>query len=219
MQLSNATSNVTLLDGTKLSFEEAGGTNFSSFVAGAQTSDINYTLPLTAPAAGQVLTATNVTGPSPFAVELGWASPSSNAVTIKEVAADATSNSTTTYNTLTDLTTAVTANTDYQFELTFTADAEDNGDEMDVQFSFPSGSISYTVVCLTNNVGGEMATQDASPKVVQDLNTQGADRIWKISGYLKIGATAGNLEVAFKKNAGNAIDDVRIFAGAFLAVR
>ena len=175
MQLSNATSNVTLLDGTKLSFEEAGGTNFSSFVAGAQTSDINYTLPLTAPAAGQVLTATGVTGPSPFAVTLGWGS-SGSAVTVKEVAADATNTSTTVYSTLSDLTTAVSANTDYQFELSFSADAQNNGDEMDLQFTFPSGTITYTVMCLSNNVDYEIATLDASPAVVQDLNTQGTTR-------------------------------------------
>ena len=218
MQLSNATSNVTLLDGTKLSFEEAGGTNFSSFVAGAQTSDINYTLPTTEPAAGQVLTATNVTGPSPFAVTLGWGS-SGSAVTVKEVAADATNTSTTVYSTLSDLTTAVSANTDYQFELSFSADAQNNGDEMDLQFTFPSGTITYTVMCLSNNVDYEIATLDASPAVVQDLNTQGTARFWKINGVVKIGATGGNLKLAFKKNAGNATNQVRIFGGAYLSLR
>ena len=48
-------------------------TNFSSFAAGVQSADINYTLPTSQPAANQVLTATAITGAGPYAVTLGWA--------------------------------------------------------------------------------------------------------------------------------------------------
>jgi len=56
-----------------------GTTNYSSFQAGSQTSDINYTLPASQPATGQVLSATAITGAGPYAVTLGWANGGGNA--------------------------------------------------------------------------------------------------------------------------------------------
>jgi hypothetical protein len=50
----------------------AAGINYSSFQAGAQSADFNYTLPTTIPTAGQVLTASAVAAP---AVTLSWTSP------------------------------------------------------------------------------------------------------------------------------------------------
>ncbi len=53
-------------------------TNFSSFVAGAQSTDINYTLPTAQPTANQVLTATAISGTGPYAVTLGWTANGGN---------------------------------------------------------------------------------------------------------------------------------------------
>lgn len=69
LTLDDATATVTVNNGGQLRFEEAGGTNFSAFVAGAQTADITYRLPLTVPTANQVLRA-NATSPT----DLEWAS-------------------------------------------------------------------------------------------------------------------------------------------------
>lgn len=49
-----------------------GSTNYSSFQAGSQSADFNYTLPTTIPSAGQVLTASAVSAP---AVTLSWTTP------------------------------------------------------------------------------------------------------------------------------------------------
>jgi hypothetical protein len=63
--------------GKQLSFLGTGvGAGTSTFQAGAQsTNTYNYTLPVTTPSANQVLTATAVSGATPYAVTLAWASP------------------------------------------------------------------------------------------------------------------------------------------------
>ena len=53
------------------------GTNYSSFKAGVQSTDLLYTLPTSAPTLNQVLSATAITGSGPYAVTLGWADPGS----------------------------------------------------------------------------------------------------------------------------------------------
>ncbi len=47
-------------------------TNFSSFKAGTQASDIIYILPTSQPTANQVLSATSITGSGPYTIGLGW---------------------------------------------------------------------------------------------------------------------------------------------------
>lgn len=51
------------------------GTNYTAFIAGAQTNNIIYTLPSTEPSANQILSATAVSGSGPYNVTLGWAAP------------------------------------------------------------------------------------------------------------------------------------------------
>lgn len=66
-----------------LRFYEANGTtgafpgsaNYSAFRAGAQSADIVYILPTTAPATGQVLSASSVAAGPPVAVTLAWTNP------------------------------------------------------------------------------------------------------------------------------------------------
>ena len=198
LQLSNATSNVTLLDGTKLSFEETGGTDVSSFVAGAQTSDINYTLPTTGPVAGQVLTATGVLGND---VTLGW-SASNPSVVSKVVSADVNNTSNVTWVTLTDLTTALDANRVYRFDLTFSVSVVTNADDIDIQVSFPTGA---TTTCHMNRIDGATNTQvyanAASPISSLDLEVGTTATFFRVTGIIVTGGTAGNLTVDFKKNA------------------
>lgn len=68
LTLDDALAAVTVNNGGQLRLEEAGGPNYSAFVAGAQTADITYRLPITAPTALQVLRA-NSTTPT----DLEWA--------------------------------------------------------------------------------------------------------------------------------------------------
>lgn len=49
-------------------------TDYTAFKAGTQSTDITYTLPTTQPSAGQVLSATSVTGSGPYSVAMGWSS-------------------------------------------------------------------------------------------------------------------------------------------------
>lgn len=64
---------VGVANGKQLRFVEPGSTNFNSFQTASQTIDVQYTLPTTQPAAGQVLQATAVSGSGPYNVTLAWA--------------------------------------------------------------------------------------------------------------------------------------------------
>lgn len=65
--------NLTLSGANKVLTLTGDGTGVSSFTTGVQgATTYNYTLPVTTPTANQVLTATAISGASPFAVTLGW---------------------------------------------------------------------------------------------------------------------------------------------------
>jgi hypothetical protein len=69
----STTSNLTLSGANKTLTLTGNGAGVSSFVAGAQGStNLNYTLPTSAPSANQVLTATSVSGSN---VTFGWSTP------------------------------------------------------------------------------------------------------------------------------------------------
>lgn len=224
MQLSNATSNVTLLDGTKLSFEETGGSNVSSFVAGAQSDDINYTLPTAAPAAGQVLTATNVTGPSPFAVTLGWENAIVTPV-FKETTTDAATVDQDAYVELTDLTTSVFANAIYEFEIVLGNQNTNGTQNADIALEFPSGTATFVfeqmkTIAFMDYTSPTYISGSGSPAAVTGVVTRTTLHNYRIRGILKVGATAGDLKLMYKMNSGeNGTRNFVIKAGSYLVLR
>jgi hypothetical protein len=73
----SVTGATTIKNGNEMRFEESGGSNYSSFKAGAQTADLEYTLPTSAPTAtNNVLKATTTTNP----LTLAWSNPNSAVV-------------------------------------------------------------------------------------------------------------------------------------------
>ena len=64
--------NTTLPTGGKLRFANNTDTFFSTFKAGVNTFNIEYTLPVAAPTANQVLQVASVTGSGPYNVVLAW---------------------------------------------------------------------------------------------------------------------------------------------------
>ncbi len=73
----STTENLKLIGSNKLLSFKGDGTGVSTIAAGIQgTTTYNYTLPITTPTANQVLTATAVGASSPFAITLGWTTPS-----------------------------------------------------------------------------------------------------------------------------------------------
>src|SRR6185437_2764330 len=50
-------------------------THYSSFASQAQSADINYLLPSSAPLANQVLTANSISGTGPYTITMVWATP------------------------------------------------------------------------------------------------------------------------------------------------
>lgn len=101
------TENLKLIGSNKLLSFKGDGTGVSTFVAGSQgTTTYNYTLPTTTPTANQVLTATAVGASSPYAITLGWTTPSGSGTGVNYGAA-------TTQNT-----TAISA-TNYLYDISY----------------------------------------------------------------------------------------------------
>lgn len=68
--------NSTIPAAGKLKFANSADTFFSTFKAGVNTYDIDYTLPIVVPTASQVLQVSSVTGSGPYNVVLNWATVS-----------------------------------------------------------------------------------------------------------------------------------------------
>lgn len=64
--------NTTVPAAGKLKLANSADTFFSTFKAGVNTYDIDYTLPIVVPTTNQVLQATSITGTGPYSVTLGW---------------------------------------------------------------------------------------------------------------------------------------------------
>jgi hypothetical protein len=68
--------NSTIPTAGKLKFANSADTFFSTFKAGVNTYDIDYTFPIVAPTTNQVLQVSSVTGSGPYTVVLNWATVS-----------------------------------------------------------------------------------------------------------------------------------------------
>jgi hypothetical protein len=108
--LVDAAGNTTLQTaGAQLIFTGSSGN--STFAAGGQSANVfNYTLPTTVPIAGQVLTASTVSGASPYAITFGWSNGGGGGGGV-------------TYNTTATQNTATVAATNYLYDISYAATA------------------------------------------------------------------------------------------------
>lgn len=185
---------VSLLDATGLAFQDGDETNVSTFTAGDQTANINYTLPTTQPAANDVLTATAVSGSGPYDVTLGWTGSIGRAV----LSADISNIEDDVYAEMTDFKLAVEANTTYEVFMYLYNENVSGARNTDLQFTFPSGSMN--VGATVYNTGA--FTVSSSPATLSNLDTDTNPRLVIVHGILTIGATGGDLQTYFKMNSG-----------------
>jgi len=131
--------------------------------------------------------------------------------------ANQTNTGTTTLANDTELFMSVSADSVYEFELTFQADEETGGDEdMHSQFSFPTGATGKQELVAE---AGSLATTFICASLDADLRIEinQADGWQRIRGYVKTGNTAGNLQWRWAKADADTYDLV-VYAGAWLKV-
>ncbi len=213
------TRNVELASTIPLIMRDADDTHQTILLPGNQTTDINYTLPATLPSTNQVMTATSVSGSN---VTLGWSSVTSgsNTLTFKEMDTADVNIDDDDYDTLEVFTTGLAANTQYEFDLLLLADCSSGNENLDVQFTLTSGTITYIYHRYDNGSNGELVASDVSGSTISDLNTDSGDRIFRVEGAISTAGSGGDFMVLFKMNSGeNGTRDVRINIGSFLKLR
>lgn len=212
LTLSNSAAAVTVNNGGELRLEKSGGTEYSSFRAGAQGANINYTLPITTPTVNQVLAATAVSGSN---VTLGWAtsSGSGSAVTSTMGADFNIPDGDDVLNDVTGLSVAVAANTTYEVIGRITLDETAGGDDLRLRFVGPAGAVLF-IQAFQNNGG----TENGYP-INTDIEYTGDD-IAVFHGFLIVAGTAGNFNVqsALVSSSGGT-DTWDIKAGSFISIK
>jgi len=129
---------------------------------------------------------------------------------------DATNNAVT-YQDATEMSAAVSVNTTYTVDcLMATQNSSGNGNT-DIQFTFPSGTMTYSVE-RADATGDESVLLDSgSPAGRASLDTDGSQRVYRLQGVLYVGPTGGTLRLQFKRTTGGG-ESARILAGSYLTI-
>ncbi|MCX6141134.1 MAG: hypothetical protein NTX15_09970 [Candidatus Kapabacteria bacterium] len=185
--------------------------------SGSATARQNLTFPATLPTVGQVLQASAIAGPDVTTV---WATPSASGgfTIVRNATTDATADNAN-YQDAVEMTVAVLANTSYTVDCLVRTQNLVGNHNTDFSFTFPSGTMTYSVERADAN-GGESAVFDAaSPAERVNNDSDGAIRVFRLQGVLYVGGTAGNLQFRFRCNGcGGGGDQVQILAGSYLSV-
>ncbi|MCO6465065.1 MAG: hypothetical protein J5I53_00465, partial [Bradyrhizobiaceae bacterium] len=217
LSISNAaTGPVTLLDGTGLSLQESGGSNVSTFTAGTQAADINYTLPTTQPAANDVLTATAVSGSGPYDVTLGWAAGGGSSSSTGTLASDFTISETTTETDITGVTVSLDANSTYEIDAVVVFELTAGNEDLRNILRGPAGAFSWMrIVDASSSTGSSLSIED-------NINRTDGDGsgTYAIHGFIRTFATSGNLKLTGRLvSNGGGTDTWTIKAGTFIKVK
>lgn len=216
LSISNAaTGPVTLLDGTGLAFQDADESNVSTFTAGDQTANINYTLPTTQPAANDVLTATAVSGSGPYDVTLGWAAGGSSSST-GTLASDFSITDTDTETDITGVTVSLDANSTYEIDAVVVFELTAGDRNLRNFFRGPTGAFCWFQIL---NQSGDEGNSFSIDQAINRSNGNGSGA-YAIHGFIRTFATSGNLKLTGRLNNDNGGTDTwTIKAGTFVKVK
>lgn len=149
------------------------GTNYSTIDVGAQTVNLDYTLPTTTPTAGQILTATSVAAP---AVTLGWSGGGTTPIATlqqSKVLGTAVTVSATTSggaNTVTGLSFSAESGKVYKIDIYIRLGTEvGTVNRVNYIFTNPGGTFNMYIIGRSGTGGG------ASHMVMDDLNQETAN--------------------------------------------
>ncbi|MBS1904501.1 MAG: hypothetical protein JSS75_12405 [Bacteroidetes bacterium] len=194
----NATASSLMLQGTS--------SGVSSIKAGAQgTTTINYTLPTSQPSAGQVLSASSVSGSGPYNVSLGW-STSSGTGTAPEYAIKSADQSIANSATLTndnDLSLAIGANETWEVSGELIATSASTTPDIKIAFTVPSGATLR--IWLTGRVEDATTTEESrtlsSSGVGKSISiTTSAATLIHFQGWVQNSSTSGNVTMQWAQN-------------------
>ena len=200
------------------------GAGTSSIAAGAQgTTTINYTLPTSQPSANQVLTATAVSGSGPYAVALGWSTPSGGTGSISFVKKTADQNYTSSSLTNdTHLSLSITSSATYIFEgfLCF-SDPNQYGLKPAIAFTVPSGStIKFGVSSAygINNVydGSIVSASGTSSNTISIENGNAQETFVYVKGIVVTGSNSGTLQLKCARVGGSGTNNLVLSTNSYI---
>lgn len=204
---------ITLPTQTALRLADDAGGEYVGLQAPTGVATYTVALPAAAPTANQVLRANAVTP-----TNLEWATVTGGvAQTVRQVGNTGTINDVTYTNT--DLTFTAAANTSYAVEYVLITDNDGgvagpppnvNGDT-DIQIALPSGDASLG---LHSNGGTISWLFDSTTPTFTAVDTDSNQRIYRITGVIRVGGIGGAVTLGIRRNSGNMT--TRIMAGSFL---
>lgn len=198
----------------------AGGTESSSFVAGAQAAVINYTLPTSQPTANQILTAQSISGTGPYAVVLTWANPSGAAGVSFPKTASKTVDETQVAATPKDvasLTTTVDANRTYGFEALISFSTDQLNATYDLIWTAPVGT-TFAYSTQRVDVGGNAEVFTTSNTTSYAPSPLG-QRYYRFKGTVVVGGTAGTFKLQVDRSVtGTGGSAITVYAGSYFSL-
>lgn len=208
MTLSNSAAAVTVNNGGELRIEEASpGTDYSSFKAGTQSGNLNYTLPVTAPTTNQVLTASAVSGSD---VTLSWSNASVTSTTVGVfdiLTGDVT------FDPVPGLSVSVAANTTYEVIGRINVDeVSASANTLNIRFVGPAGA--FLFVQVFQSIGGTENGYALNSNIPYT-----ADETAVFHGFLVVAGTGGTFQIEAALSGAGGPDDYEIDPGSFLSIK
>jgi hypothetical protein len=178
--------------------------NTLTLQSGATSASHTLTLPTSQGAAGTVLQ-------NDGSGTLSWATPAASINTVRKTADQSTSS--TNYGDVTGLSFAAAANTDYAFEfnIVFSTAATTTGLGLTMNGPAGANAVTYKSEIATTTAAEQtlFATAYSASNLTTSIDTANANRIGRITGVIRNGATAGTVTVQFRSEVNGSSVTIR----------
>lgn len=211
LTLSNTFAATIVNDGGEIRYEEAGGSNYTAFKAGTQTTDITYTLPTTAPTAGQALRAGNTTP-----TDLEWSTPGGTGSILVYVKTSDQEHTNSDWEVVSGFSYTLEPSTTYRVVGLFNMKTTNANDDPAVKFGSPGtgSTISLFFTVTTSSATSSVNLADFDPTHAHLDNESTNFEKYLISGTITTGTTTAAADLEFHKNTGS--PTITIGAGSYL---
>lgn len=206
-----------------------GGTDYTAFKSGAQAGNITYTLPAVNGSAGQFLRIASSPTPTASTATLEWAASSGSGgfasaggiAFARKTAAEGVTSSTTLQND-DHLVIALNANQSYEIEGVLYAETSNNGHDLSLAFTVPTGAtmkIGYHSVQENGAAVKEadILTSSGVASTVVDLSTSN-DNIVFIRGLVRTAGTAGDVRLQWSDDNSGGTETVTLQTDSYIKV-
>lgn len=216
------TAPLTLNGTSEIRFNNGTNTFYSSFKAAAgQGANITYTLPSTAPAAGQVLTA-GTSNPT----ELTWANPTSGGgggsnVQFVALASESQNSSNSSWTSVTGMNVNIDAGKAYYLTAVFRIRRVTGSNDVNLGWEATENDVSntwYFSVITNEDVDDTENTGDMTMTSAPQIDTEGSTVVVEVKGLVIGGSNNAILRPRFKRANGSGSNTVAIMANSVIKV-